>query len=171
VTPDAPSELSFPATVFTIGVHGFTEEQFFGLLAGKGVEVLCDIRQRRGMRGPLYAFANSRRLQLRLAELGIRYVHAKEAAPTAVIREAQHRDDLANAVAKRDRVGLGEAFRTAYESEVLSKLDLPQILRAIGPCGSLCLLCVERLPEACHRSLVADRMAKLASCRVEHLLP
>ncbi len=33
------------------------------------------------------------------------------------------------------------------------------------------LLCVERDPEACHRSLVADRLAAVLGLPVRHLLP
>lgn len=49
--------------VVTIGVYGYTPETFFAALQEAGVDLLCDIRQRRGVRGAEYAFANSQRLQ------------------------------------------------------------------------------------------------------------
>ncbi|MFN2179799.1 MAG: hypothetical protein ACK2UV_09955, partial [Candidatus Promineifilaceae bacterium] len=58
-----------PAIV-TIGVYGFDETTFFQALKDAGVDTFCDIRRRRGVRGSRYAFANSKRLQKRLAELG-----------------------------------------------------------------------------------------------------
>lgn len=40
--------------VATIGVYGFTEERFFGELTEAGVDLLCDVRRRRGLRGSTY---------------------------------------------------------------------------------------------------------------------
>ena len=68
--------------IVTIGVFGFSEEAFFHALQTAQVDTFCDIRQRRGVRGATYAFCNSKRLQTRLAELGIRYLHRKDLAPT-----------------------------------------------------------------------------------------
>ena len=63
------------------------------------LDTFCDIRQRRGVRGATYAFANSQRLQVRLAELGIRYLHRKDLAPTKAMREVQAEADKASALA------------------------------------------------------------------------
>jgi len=49
--------------LFTIGVYGKSETQFFDQLEKAGVKTLCDIRLRRAVRGSQYAFANSQRLQ------------------------------------------------------------------------------------------------------------
>ena len=37
--------------------------------------------------------------------------------------------------------------------------------------GVTALLCVERDPEACHRSLITDRLATERDVRVRHLRP
>ena len=68
--------------IVTIGVYGFDEARFFEALRKVKVDTFCDIRNRRGVRGSTYAFANSLRLQARLAELGIRYLYRKDLAPT-----------------------------------------------------------------------------------------
>lgn len=47
----------------TIGVYGSTERKFFDALVRAKVDVFCDIRLRRGMRGATYSFANSSLLQ------------------------------------------------------------------------------------------------------------
>ena len=47
----------------TIGVYGFDGESFLRRLRNANVRLLLDVRQRRGVRGPEYAWANSRRLQ------------------------------------------------------------------------------------------------------------
>ena len=38
--------------IATIGVYGFTAEAFVEKLTGRGVGLLLDLRQRRGVRGP-----------------------------------------------------------------------------------------------------------------------
>ena len=63
--------------IVTIGVYGFDEAGFFEALRKAEVDTFCDIRSRRGVRGATYAFANSMRLQARLASLGIRYIRCK----------------------------------------------------------------------------------------------
>src|SRR5512135_2099011 len=65
----------------TIGAHGWNEAAFFQALVAAGVDTFCDVRQRRGMRGHDYAFANSQRLQAKLGDLGIGYVHRRDLAP------------------------------------------------------------------------------------------
>ncbi len=61
--------------IVTIGVYGRSEADFFDTLQQAHVDLFCDIRARRGVRGSEYTFANSQRLQARLAELGIAYRH------------------------------------------------------------------------------------------------
>ena len=51
--------------VATIGVYGFDADSFLAALRDAGVTLLLDVRQRRGVRGPQYAWANSKRLASR----------------------------------------------------------------------------------------------------------
>ena len=57
--------MKFPA-IYTIGVYGSSEKEFFQKLADHGIDSFCDIRLRRAVRGSQYAFANSQRLQGKL---------------------------------------------------------------------------------------------------------
>ena len=59
----------------TIGVYGFTAQTFLDRLREADVAQLLDVRQRRGVRGSDYAWANSARLQAALAEADIEYRH------------------------------------------------------------------------------------------------
>ena len=59
----------------TIGVYGFDGESFLERLRQADVRLLLDVRQRRGVRGPQYAWANSLRIQAALAKAGIAYEH------------------------------------------------------------------------------------------------
>ena len=156
----------------TIGVYGFTEESFFQALQAAGVDTFCDIRQRRGVRGAAYAFANSQRLQRRLAELGIRYLYRQDLAPSKAVRARQTEADKVQKVAKRQRTALGEAFVAAYRCEILANFEPRSLLDEAGPDTQvLALCCVEREPAACHRSLVADQLRWDLGLEVEHIRP
>jgi uncharacterized protein (DUF488 family) len=158
--------------VVTIGVYGFSEEEFFAALQRAGVDVFCDVRQRRGVRGATYAFANSQRLQARLAELGIHYLHRKDLAPTTAVRQRQKTADKVSKTAKRQRDQLSEAFIEAYEAEILSQFE-PQSLLDELPAGAkvVAFFCVEREPTACHRSLVAKTLVQALDIPIIDLRP
>lgn len=158
--------------IVTIGVYGFDEFSFFEALREADVDTFCDIRARRGLRGATYAFANSQRLQERLAELGIRYIHRKDLAPTRTARDRQAQTDKVLKTAKRKRTVLDEAFIQAYHSECLATFDPTSLLADIqSDTQVVALFCVEREPEACHRSLVAEKLAHVLNLEVEDILP
>ena len=158
--------------IVTIGVYGFDEEAFFNALQVSGVDAFCDIRRRRGLRGSRYAFANSKRLQARLAELGIQYHHMPELAPTAEVRGHQKAADRTNRTAKRKRTALDASFIEAYQNSVLHSFDADSFLTGFGGQPRVIVLfCVEREPEACHRSLVADELQQAMGLEIEHLTP
>jgi uncharacterized protein (DUF488 family) len=156
----------------TIGVYGFSEEAFFAALKDAQVDTFVDIRRRRGVRGSAYAFANSERLQRRLAELGIRYLHRLDLAPTAELRQRQDAADKAGKVAKRQRTTLDPIFVAAFQEKVLAGFNLDSLLDQLEPDAKVvALFCVERDPAACHRSLVAEKLEKELDVTVEHILP
>ena len=160
--------------IITIGVYGFSAVAFFNALQQAGVDTFCDIRWRRGVRGAEYAFANSARLQKRLAELGIRYLHFGDLAPSPAVRQRQAEADKAQRIAKRKRSALSEAFIAAYRQERLSAFDSRAFVERLGAeARTVALFCVEREPTACHRSLLAARLQQDlgAQCEVVHLTP
>lgn len=158
--------------IITIGVYGFDAESFFAALQEANVDTFCDIRSRRGVRGAAYAFANSKRLQARLAELGIRYLHCKALAPTKAVRDKQAEADKADKVAKRERTTLGAAFIEAYHAECLAHFESQHFLDALeSDAQVIALFCVESEPAACHRSLVADKLVKELGLEVEDIVP
>jgi uncharacterized protein (DUF488 family) len=157
--------------VVTIGVIGYNADEFFQALQNAGVDTLLDIRRRRAVRGRDYAFANSQRLQARLAELGIRYVHRLDLAPPESLRRIQAAADHAAGVSNRRRAALDPAYVAAYEREVLDSFDaraLPAELPAETRVAAL--LCVERHPAACHRALVAARLHDVLDIEMEHIV-
>jgi uncharacterized protein (DUF488 family) len=158
-------------SVVTIGVYGFSGAAFLAALDEAGVELLLDVRQRRGVRGSEYAWANSARLQAALAEAGIAYRHHVELAPTTELRRVQYAEDERRGVGKRSRTGLAPAYIRRYTREILDRVDLAPILEGLPTGGASALMCVERDPEACHRSLIARRMEEDFGVSVRHLRP
>jgi uncharacterized protein (DUF488 family) len=157
--------------VATIGVYGFTLEAFVAALQRAQVTQLLDVRQRRGVRGSEYAWANSGRLQAAMGQAGIAYRHLKELAPTTELRKLQYGEDAKQGVGKRSRVELAPAYREGYTAEILDRVDLAAAVGELPARGASALLCVERDPEACHRSLIAERMAAELEASVSHLRP
>jgi uncharacterized protein (DUF488 family) len=160
-----------PTVAATIGVYGFTLARFLDELAGARVRTVLDVRQRRGVRGSEYAWANSLRLQAALTAAGVAYRHHPELAPTTALRELQYREDARLGVGKRSRVELAPAYRERYTAEILDRVDLDEILGRLPGGEVFALLCVERDPEACHRSIVAARLAADHGVRVTHIRP
>ncbi|KOP80649.1 hypothetical protein AMS59_04555 [Lysinibacillus sp. FJAT-14745] len=147
----------------TIGVYGYSEEEFFKTLKDAEVDLFIDIRQRRGVRGKQYSFVNSTYLQQKLKEVGISYRHEKALAPTTEIRNAQKVADKQNNVLKINRSELGNVFKEMYQREILADFDFDNFLKEILDMKykNIVLFCVESTPLACHRGLVAEKLKQL----------
>ena len=155
----------------TIGVHGWSLDEFLAALAEHDVAVLVDVRQRRGVRGPQYAWANSQRLQAALADAGIAYVHRKDLAPTTELRELQYAADELRGEGKRSRSEISPEYHRRYLAEILDEANLEELVAELPATRSSALLCVELRPEACHRSLIAERLRQEHGFEPEHLRP
>jgi uncharacterized protein (DUF488 family) len=155
----------------TIGVYGLDGESFLQRLRHADVRLLLDVRQRRGVRGPEYAWANSLRLQAALAHARIAYEHHLELAPTTELRQLQYAEDDRQGVGKRSRRELATEYTRRYSAEILDSADLTPVVSALSSSGVAALFCVERDPEACHRSLIAQRLAEQHRVTIEHLRP
>jgi uncharacterized protein (DUF488 family) len=145
-------------TIATVGVYQSSLDDFLATLRRHRVAMVVDVRQRRGVRGREYAWANSRRLQSALQDAGIQYRHVRELAPTTELRQLQYREDDRLKVGKRSRVELAEEYKRRYLHEVLDGVDLKAFLESLPDEATSALLCVERDARACHRSLVAARL-------------
>ena len=126
--------------LFTIGYEGATVGEFLTALREAGVERVIDVR----------AVANSRRpgfsktpLRNALAEAGIDYVHLRALGTPADGRAAA-------------RAGQQAKLEAIYAAQ----LDLPEAvvaaeqLKALAADKPSALLCFERDPGGCHRSLL-----------------
>jgi uncharacterized protein (DUF488 family) len=158
--------------VFTIGVYGWAEEDFAQEVQDAAPGVFVDVRRRRGLRGATYAWANSTRLQVTLADLGVPYVHRLDVAPSDATRHIVAKDAIADGIGYRDRTILSQEYLDAYGQEVLARFDAQAFVTSLGEdVASIMLFCVERVPAACHRSLLAEQLAEQFGAHVVHLLP
>ena len=159
------------AKLATVGVYESDLEAFLDALAKAGVTLVIDVRQRRGVRGPQYAWANSARLQAALADAGIGYRHRRDLTPTTELRRLQYAEDAKEGVGKRSRRQLASEYVRRYNEEILDAVDLGELVGTLAADGTTALLCVERDAEACHRSLIAQRVATEHGVAVIHLRP
>ena len=147
-------------TVATIGVYGATLEAFLRALREADVRVLIDVRQRRGVRGSEYAWANSARLQSALGEAGIEYRHHKELAPTTELRQLQYREDAKAGVGKRSRAELSPDIETvtrARSSTGSTSQLSPRACRAKAPRAAVCRARSRSLPPLADCRATGDR--------------
>jgi uncharacterized protein (DUF488 family) len=157
--------------IATVGVYEFDAASFIATLDEAGVTKILDIRQRRGVRGSQYAWANAQRLQRLLAEARIAYEYHPELAPDTEMRQLQYRDDDRQGVGKRSRVRLAPEYVREYTEEILDLVPLEPLVGQLPVHGLGALLCVEATARACHRSLVAERLAERFGFEVAHLEP
>lgn len=156
--------------ILTIGVYGFDASRFFAALEAASPDLFCDLRARRGVRGREYAFANATRLQSELTARQIAYRHFPALAPTREIRSVQYEADATAGVAKRKRDALDPAFIDRYQ-RLLRTPEAEAAIAEIGAAAAPVLFCVERLPQACHRSLVASRLVEGRQILIENITP
>lgn len=157
--------------IYTIGVYGSNEESFYSKLKEHQIDLFCDIRLRRGMRGREYAFVNAKYLEDKLNTLGIAYEHIKDLAPTKEIRLLQKEADLRSGVQKKVRQQLGSLFIHHYSNSILKDYDFAKLYQHFLDVRAerVVLFCVEECHNACHRSLVAERLKTLYNLEVIHI--
>lgn len=153
-------------------MYGWTPESFIQALRNARVTSLIDIRRRRGVRGPLYRFANASALQNLVATHAIRYIAEPALAPTEDIRDIQRSADKSGKERKSDRHNVTPEFAAAYRSWILDAYDRTALAALLKEAGERpAFLCVERLPSACHRGILASWLQQVERCEVVHLTP
>ena len=144
--------------VSTIGYEGAAFEHVLRALQHAGVELLVDVRAVTSSRRP--GFSKSR-LSAALIDAGIDYLHLRGLGTPAEGRAAA-------------RAGRHGEMRRIFKQQ-LRTLEAQDDLDTLGDLVSsgrrACLLCFERDPSHCHRTLVADALAERMSLRVDHLRP
>lgn len=136
--------------VFTVGYQGRTADELADLLKERGIERVIDVRQNALSRKRGFS---KTALRGWLEEAGIEYLHLPELGTPRELR--------------RDYV-TPEEVRQGYLGHLRGKEALVEMLSLLVEQRRTALLCFERDPEACHRSVLADELARRGA-RVEHL--
>ena len=141
--------------IFTIGYEATTVPEFIAALRGEGVERVIDVRALPLSRRP--GFSKSP-LRAALEEAGIEYVHLKALGTPSEGRTAA-------------RAGRHADLQRIYAGQ----LELPEAMAQSAQMLELArekpsaLLCMEREPAHCHRTLLLNAVA--ADAEVVHLFP
>lgn len=143
------------AVLHTIGYEGESIESFLSTLQISGVSLLIDVRdvpisRKKGFSKRLL----SKSLQCR----GIDYLHLKGLG-----------DPKPGRIAARD--GRYEEFRRIFGNHLLTDAAQSDLTCGVSAAKarSACLLCYERDHRHCHRSIVAEEMARLGGFKLLHL--
>lgn len=141
--------------IYTIGYEGATMAGFIGALKKAGVKLVLDVRAVPASRKK--GFSKSP-LAAHLKDSGIAYRHLRGLGTPKRGREAARSGDL-------------ETFEAVFRAH----LDEPDAVLDFGEACELalaepvCLLCMERDPQRCHRLIVAERMAAQTGQAINHL--
>ena len=128
--------------IFTIGYEGATMPDFLAALTAAGVERVIDVRALPLSRRPGFS---KNILAATLKDAGIEYVHLKNLGTPKPGRDAAKKGDVATLEAVYDaQLGLPEAQAEAAK------------MRALAAEKPSALLCFERNPEHCHRTLLLE---------------
>lgn len=142
-------------TIWTIGYEQTSMSAFLAALQETGVEVVADVRAIAASRRPGFA---KNALAANLAEAGIEYRHFRALGTPTEGRAAARALDLPK-------------LKWVYAGQ----LELPEAMVAGAELAELvherrvALLCYEREPACCHRTLL--RKAVLPDCEVVDLYP
>lgn len=143
------------SVVFTVGYEGTDIDRFVRTLKAAGIERLADVRAVAVSRK---AGFSKTKLAARLAEEGIEYLHLIALGDPKPGREAA-------------RAGEYDLFRSIYGEhiETLAAQDALRQLVDFVQSAPTCLLCFERDPETCHRTIVAQAVSGETGFKVFNL--
>jgi uncharacterized protein (DUF488 family) len=139
----------------TIGYEGASVEDFIATLRQAEVRTLIDIRQVPASRRTGFSKAALREV---VEAKGVRYIHLIGLGDPKEGRAAAQNGRFAD-------------FRRIFARHLASapaQADLELVVE-IAQNGGACLLCYERQPDLCHRSLVADALGQRISVEIRHL--
>ena len=144
-----------PKAICTIGYEGGTVAGFIRALKDADVELVLDIRAAPVSRKKGFS---KNQLAAHLADAGIGYRHLRGLGTPKRGREAARSGDI-----------------KSFERIFLEHMEEPEVLLDLGEAIALakaqpvCLLCLERDPEHCHRLIVGSRMLGETGQKLRHL--
>jgi uncharacterized protein (DUF488 family) len=143
------------SALFTIGYEGLVQDQLLDLLLANGVRTLLDVRA-----VPLSRKAGFSKTVLgaSLVARGIRYLHDRRLGTPKPGRDAARR-------------GRSETMQAIFETHMQTAAALEGLSDAVqlARAEPICLLCFEREPHDCHRSIVARLIHGRTGQPIRHL--
>jgi len=145
-------------SVCTIGYQGATVAGVLEALKDANVDLLVDIRAVASSRRPGFA---KTALAANVNKVGVEYLHLRGLGTPADGRAAAR----AGKHAEMQRIFLAHMATDAAQAELEALADLVRGERRV------CLLCFEAEAKFCHRSIVANALAKKVRIEIIHLAP
>lgn len=144
------------ATLHTIGYSGFTPDTFVAQLKSAGIDVLIDVRRNPVSRKK--GFSKSKLSEF-LRDRGIDYVHLPELGVPDELR-----DELREGIERGEYLYQFSRYLAGCDDALDDLLQRSLEQRC-------CLMCLEKNPAECHRSVVAEELRARANgqLRVQHL--
>ena len=143
-------------TLFTIGYEKRSIAEFIEILTRAKIDAVVDVRDVAWSHKP--GFAKSA-LRDHLAMAGIEYVHAQFIGNPKRLR--------AKGGTTKQLIARYARHLDANDTLIEQCDDMIKDLRSRAP--RMALMCFERDPETCHRSVIAERWRQGTSRRVQHL--
>jgi uncharacterized protein (DUF488 family) len=143
-------------TVATIGYEQATQDALLEMLKAAGVQLLVDVRAVAASRRPGFA---KRQLAAGAEAASMGYLHLRGLGTPAEGRLAA-------------RSGQAERMRAIFADHLATgtaQAELEELARIVESGQRVCLLCLERDPLHCHRSIVADELQRRLDVEVQHL--
>lgn len=139
--------------LFTIGYEGADLADFTATLRRAGVTTLLDVRELPLSRKKGFS---KRALAEAMLSSGIAYRHERDLGSPKAIRQRLHSDG--------DYKQFFESFSTYLRQQRPLLKELAESLD-----GKVALMCFERDPSTCHRSVVARQLELLVGLKTKHL--
>lgn len=132
--------------IYTLGHSNRDFDAFAEILRQHGIEAIADVRSSPGSKR--FPWFNRSNLELRLQEMGIRYIWCRDLGG---FKRARDKDGAELTGLEGYRAYMGqEKFKTAVE-ELLKQAET---LRTA-------IMCAEKDPAKCHRSLLSEYLEEL----------
>ncbi len=141
--------------IYTIGYEGCDINAFVGALLANGIEHLIDVRDFPGSRKR--GFSKTALSEV-LESNGVRYTHLKWLGDPKEGREAARNGDY-------------KEFRRVFFNRLRKKESRKELKTAAKYCktSASTLMCYEKDPTYCHRSIVAGKISMLLNREIKHL--
>jgi len=140
--------------IFTVGYEGRTLDELLDLLAHQKIFTVIDVRRRASSRRRDFSKAQ---LATALAKCKISYFHLPELGVPRDVRDQYEQEKDLGILRRFLRVSLDQNRHLLQE--ILAKF----------PDRNVCLLCLEKDPARCHRSIVAQDLAQRDDFEIHHL--